>query len=272
MLGQLNMEGKDKVQTAIDRLKRFEPEEGYYLAFSGGKDSVTIKALADMAGVKYDAHYSVTSIDPPELVQFVKTFPDVTFDFPRYKDGSIVTMWNLIPRQKMPPTRIVRYCCDHFKEQNGEGRFKVMGVRWSESSKRQQNRGGLELAKRKSHRAQKFDPDDDALKAIVDGNAVRNLNPIIDWTEWDVWEFINSNGVRYCSLYDEGFKRLGCIGCPLGGAKSQCREFDRWAKYRENYIKAFERLIDVRKENGMDTEWETGEEVLRWWLQQEGEE
>lgn len=46
---QLNMYGKDKVQTAIDRFKSFEPEEGYYLAFSGGKDSVVIKALADMA-------------------------------------------------------------------------------------------------------------------------------------------------------------------------------------------------------------------------------
>lgn len=70
MLGQLNFQGKDKVQTAIERLKVFEPEEGYYLAFSGGKDSVVVKALADMAEIKYDTHYNVTSIDPPELVQY----------------------------------------------------------------------------------------------------------------------------------------------------------------------------------------------------------
>lgn len=66
---QLNFSGKDKVEVAIDRLKSFEPEEGYHLAFSGGKDSVVIKALADMAQVKYDAHYNLTSVDPPELVQ-----------------------------------------------------------------------------------------------------------------------------------------------------------------------------------------------------------
>lgn len=57
---------------SIERLKAFEPEEGYYLAFSGGKDSVVCKALLDMAGCKYDAVYRVTSVDPPELVRFIK--------------------------------------------------------------------------------------------------------------------------------------------------------------------------------------------------------
>lgn len=110
MLNQLNMSGLDKVEVAIKRLQLFEPEGGYYLAFSGGKDSVVIKALADMAGVKYDAHYNVTSVDPPELVQFIRIYyPDVEWEYPRYKDGTRITMWNLIPRKKMPPTRIVRY-------------------------------------------------------------------------------------------------------------------------------------------------------------------
>ena len=149
MLGQLSINGLDKVETAIKRLQTYEPPEGYYLCFSGGKDSVTIKALADMAVVKYDAHYSVTSIDPPELVQFVKTFPDVELVFPKYKDGSVVTMWNLIPKKKMPPTRIARYCCEYFKEQHGRDRFTVMGVRWAESSKRQQNRGAWKRVQRK---------------------------------------------------------------------------------------------------------------------------
>lgn len=31
---------KSKVEKSIERLKAFEPKEGYYLAFSGGKDSV----------------------------------------------------------------------------------------------------------------------------------------------------------------------------------------------------------------------------------------
>lgn len=151
MIGQFNFAGKTKVEVAIERLKTFEPPEGYYLAFSGGKDSITIKALADMAGVKYDAHYNVTSVDPPELVQFIKKHhPDVAFEYPRYKDGKVVTMWNLIPQKKMPPTRVVRYCCEKLKEGGGEGRFVVTGVRWAESAKRKNNRGGWNYKGKKS--------------------------------------------------------------------------------------------------------------------------
>ena len=101
MIHQLDFNGVDKVEKAIRRLQLYEPPEGYYLCFSGGKDSVVIKALADMAGVKYDAHYNVTSVDPPELVRFIKReYPEVEFDYPRDKDGNRVTMWNLIPRKK----------------------------------------------------------------------------------------------------------------------------------------------------------------------------
>ena len=147
MIGQLDIYGRDKVETAIERLKTFEPPEGYFLAFSGGKDSVVIKALADMAGVKYDAHYSLTSVDPPELVQFIKTFDDVAIDVPKDKDGNRVTMWNLIPKKKMPPTMKVRYCCEELKESGGHGRLTITGVRWAESVNRKRNQGGVTVVK-----------------------------------------------------------------------------------------------------------------------------
>lgn len=142
MLGQLNMYGMDKVELAIERLKAYEPEEGYFLAFSGGKDSVVVKALCDMAGVKYDAHYHITTVDPPELVQFVKTFDDVEMEAAVDRDGKRITMWNLIPKHKTPPTRLIRYCCEHLKESGGEGRVTVTGVRWAESPRRRKNQGG----------------------------------------------------------------------------------------------------------------------------------
>lgn len=132
----------EKVKSSIERIKAFEPEEGYYLAFSGGKDSVVCKALLEMAGVKYDAHYRVTSVDPPELVRFIRDkHPDVERDIPRYSDGKPITMWNLIPKKLMPPTRLVRYCCSSLKESGGDGRMTVTGVRWAESVNRQRNQG-----------------------------------------------------------------------------------------------------------------------------------
>lgn len=128
---------RTKVENAIKRLQSFEPPEGYYVAFSGGKDSQCIYHLCQMAGVKFDAHYNVTSVDPPELVQFIKRqYPDVIFDLPRYADGSRITMWNLIPRKGIPPLRTQRYCCEELKEASGEGRIVVTGVRWAESARR----------------------------------------------------------------------------------------------------------------------------------------
>ena len=144
MIHQLNIYGKDKVQVAIDRLKTFEPPEGYYLAFSGGKDSVVIKALADMAEVKYDAHYMHTSVEHPDVVRFTKKYhPDVSIDYPRDKDGNRVTMWNLIPKKKLPPTRVARYCCAELKETGGKGRMTITGVRWAESPNRKKNQGEI---------------------------------------------------------------------------------------------------------------------------------
>ena len=146
MLGQMQMlpDGRvaDKVDMAIRRLQAFEPNDGYYVAFSGGKDSQCVYHLAKMAGVKFDAHYNVTSVDPPELIRFIKrNYPDVIWDYPKDRDGKIVTMWNLIPRKQMPPTRLARYCCEWFKESSGQGRVTVTGVRWAESRGRAENQG-----------------------------------------------------------------------------------------------------------------------------------
>lgn len=275
VLGQLNIYGMDKVEVSIERFKAFEPEEGYFLAFSGGKDSCVIKALADMANVKYDAHYTVTSVDPPELVRFIKEkHPDVSMDIPRYPDnykneklrGKQITMWNLIPEKKMPPTRIVRYCCAELKEPHGEGRFVVTGVRHAESAKRR-SRGGLELAEKKSHRMKNYDPDEPTKEMFYHCQiyARKMLNPIIDWTEEDVWEFIHKYNIPYCSLYDEGWKRLGCIGCPMGTAEHRKREFKKWPKYRTAYIHAFDKMIAKRNEDNKENYRKTGDELCKSW-------
>ena len=263
MLDQLNMRGLNKVEVAIRRLQMFEPTEGYYLCFSGGKDSCVIKALADMAGVKYDAHYNLTSVDPPELIHFIKEkHPDVEFEVPRYKDGTRKTMWNLIPYKKMPPTRIVRYCCEHLKEGGGEGRFCVTGVRHAESAKRTQ-RGGLEVAAkgRKRMRVDPDNPDNEEMVRVCPNRGKHILNPIIDWEDADVWEFIKTYNVPYCSLYDQGYKRLGCIGCPM--ASNRQNELEKYPKYKRAYIRAFDRML-----RNMDkaTTWETGEDVYEFWV------
>ena len=153
---------QEKVQKSIERLKSFEPAEGYYLAFSGGKDSVICKALLDISRCKYHAVYRVTSVDPPELVRFIKNqHPDVVREVPRDKDGNPITMWNLIPKRTMPPTRLIRYCCNSLKESGGVGEMTVTGVRWAESVNRRHNQGVVTIVDRNAHKADYFSENRD---------------------------------------------------------------------------------------------------------------
>ena len=293
MIGQLSLslDGRirDKVEMSLDILRQFEPAEGYYLAFSGGKDSQCVYHLAKMAGVKFDAHYSVTSVDPPELVRFIKTnYPDVKFEIPHDKDGKPITMWNLIPKRLMPPTKIVRYCCEALKESHGKYRVTMTGVRKSESINRKKNQGmvtvmspGKKVVKQIEETGAEFTKtdrgglilnyDNDDSKNVVDlcyRTTKTLINPIIEWDEEDVWHFLNSNGIEHCCLYDEGSKRIGCIGCPMGTISHRIAELERWPKYKEGYKKAFKRMLEVRNERGVERDWNTPEEVFDWWLRE----
>lgn len=192
-----------------------------------------------MAGVKYDAHYNLTTVDPPELVRFIREqHPDVAIDRPKY------TMWELIPRQRMPPTRLSRYCCEDLKERGGEGRVVMTGIR-AEESNRRAKRSMVEQC----YKVQKS-----------------YVHPIIDWSEYDVWAFIHEQGIPFCSLYAEGFDRIGCIMCPFGHRAQRLRDAARWPKYYASYLRAFERLVQVRRANGKPLTWQTGQEVMDWWL------
>jgi len=235
---QPDLWGSTHVDKAIERLRTFEPPEGYYLAFSGGKDSVTILRLAEMAGVKFDAHYHVTTVDPPELVKFIKEqHPDV------HRDRPEMSMFRLILHKNWPPMRRQVYCCERLKEHGGDGRVVVQGVRWAESAKRKNVRKMVELC---------------ALRSM------RTVNPIIDWSDSEVWEFIRHEKVPYCSLYDEGWKRLGCILCPKGGYPKE--EAKRWPKIAKAYINTFDRLLELRAKIGKTQRFESGQELFDWWI------
>ena len=211
-----------KLEIAIERIKTFEPRGGYYLAFSGGKDSICCYQLLKMAGVKFDAWYNNTTVDPPELIRFIrKEYPDVKWNNPEK------TMWKLIEEKLMPPTRTVRYCCDILKESGGDGRFVVTGVRWAESTRRKNSRKMIELdsygsksKKMIKNREIFLNSDNDEKRKMIETCVIKGknvLNPIIDWEDWEVWEFIKSNGFKYPTLYNQGYSRLGCIGCPMQG-------------------------------------------------------
>lgn len=273
----------EKEKRAIAYLKSFEPEdEPYYLCYSGGKDSDCIRILAALAGVKHDIANNHTTVDAPETVRYIRSIPNVIISYPE------MSMWELIVYHKVPPTRLMRYCCTELKERGGTGKVKITGVRWAESLKRKEASDIVKVIGKPKTTQKLADNLGAEYRVTKGGGLVLNvdnaesrrfvescyrttstmINPIVDWTDEDVWDFLRHYGCEGNPLYQCGFKRIGCIGCPLGGQRSMKREFALYPKYRNLYVRAFDRMLEARREAGLliDERWHCGEDVMRWWV------
>ncbi len=271
----------DLEKVAIMRLREGAEISKYYygkplmLCYSGGKDSEIILDLALKSGIDFEVQHSHTTADAPETVYHIRNkFKKLeskgikcNIDMPRYK-GKPTSMWSLIPLKGMPPTRLVRYCCSILKEIAGANRAIITGVRRAESFKRQ-SRGILETySSNKSDRIILNNDNDDKRRIIehcqLQGKTI--INPICDWTDDDVKEYVQQEHITLNPLYSCEFSRVGCIGCPMAG-KKRFAEFARYPKYRDLYIRAFDELVQVRKRNGKATQWLSGIDVYHWWME-----
>jgi phosphoadenosine phosphosulfate reductase len=222
---QLYLDKTDKIQEAIAFIREHEPPEGYFLGFSGGKDSVVLYNLVVKSGVKFQAYYSATGIDPPEVIQFIKrNYKDVVFLRPK-----IPFMVEI--QTRILPIRQIRWCCDSLKKDPSKNillKHRLMGVRAEESFLRR-NRGQINTFPKNI-----------------------NYHPIFNWLEWEIWDYIESNNLPYCRLYDEGFDRIGCVICPfINSIPWKLKQHkERWPKM----YAAFERAV-LTSEKFKDTPW-----------------
>lgn len=271
----------DLEKTSIFRLREGAEISKYYydkplmLCYSGGKDSDVILDLAIKSGIDFELQHSHTTADAPETVYHIrKKFKELELqgikciiNMPKFK-GNSTSMWSLIPAKGMPPTRLMRYCCSILKETAGANRAIATGVRRAESLKRQ-SRGILETYT--SNKSQKIilNNDNDDKRQIIEHCQLQGktiVNSICDWSDDDVKEYIQQEHITLNPLYSYGFSRVGCIGCPFAG-KKRFIEFARYPKYRDLYISAFDKMVQVRKQNGKVTQWFSGIDVYHWWMQ-----
>lgn len=260
---------KEKMLHSIQLLRKaerialsYDNENGFYLAFSGGKDSQALYHIAELAGVKFDAHMNLTSVDPPEVIRFVKqSYPEVDLIKPKK------SIYQRAIENQILPTMRVRWCCAEYKENAGAGRVTLIGIRHQESSRRAK-RNEVEISNRKfsgtlegldeyrqelkakrARRKSKKDgvnitnADQEQTLGCISGKESLLISPIIHWNEKDVWEFLNEViQVPHCSLYDEGWHRIGCIGCPMSSAKQKQIENTRYPHVKRNWIKAIKAI------------------------------
>ena len=237
-LAQLNFMGNNKIDVAIMRIREFEPPDGYWLAFSGGKDSVVIYDLAVKSGVNFTGHYCRTGIDPPELVRFIKqNYPGVIWHKPEK------SIWKQVEKRGFP-LRGRRWCCGTLKDLHGRGNRLMTGIRWQESPARRRRR---------------------MFEVCRTYKDTSYLHPIVDWDTSEVWEYIHGQGLSYCSLYDEGFRRLGCVLCPFATAKQAAIEMARWPKLAAAWYRAGRRFYENIDRSDVNR-WTTYEDVWRWWI------
>ena len=225
----------DKEQKAFERLRLgAEMSKQYYdalliICYSGGKDSDVLVQLAINSGIDFEVLHNHTTADAPETVQHIRdTFKrlelqgiNCTVEYPVYK-GKRTSMWELIPQKLMPPTRLMRYCCSILKEKGGQNRAIATGVRWAESRARSK-RGIYEDINRNNDKKIILNNDNDDKRLLFERcekQAKTVVNPIIDWQETDIWDYIKDNDTPCNPLYCE-LSRIGCIGCPLSSKKNR---------------------------------------------------
>lgn len=231
-------------------------DDALIIGFSGGKDSQCILELAKMAGVSFRAIYRVTTIDPPQNVNFIKEFyPEVERQLPKRN------FWQLCEAHNMLPNRWCRFCCGELKENAVPLTVTITGVRREESVRRSQ-RGEVVLYSRKRHpffvqgTFNEFEQEKAKQSEIqcMQGKDHIVINPILTWSEQHVWQFIKDRNLPVNPLYQTQ-ARVGCICCPIAGKRSIIRDAKAYPKYFAAWLRLITRIWHNKRAMG-DLRWE----------------
>ena len=247
----------------------YDKEDGFYLAFSAGKDSQALFHMAELAGVKFKGHVNWTSVDPPQVIRFKrKYYPEVVEHKPKK------SIYDLAIDRGILPSMRIRWCCADLKESAGAGKVTLIGIRAEESTRRAKRHevevsdkrfsGNLdefeqwrkaEIAKREERLIKKMKREGKKVNedefSLQSDNEVRCINgkdsilvsPIFNWTERDVWTFLNEVvRVPHCELYDQGYKRIGCILCPMSQHRQKIRELKDFPHVKRGWIRAIKAI------------------------------
>ena len=278
-----------KIDTAYERFRWAAKEADrlfdrpLVVQYSGGKDSDVILQLAKESGVPFRVAHSLTTADPPDNVYYIRRV------FAQLREEGIDcrinvpkrSLWKIMRETLVIPSRIMRVCCSELKERKmPDAPYIVTGVRWAESASRRA-KSGIAMVYTASDRSTRaaaaglLTTDDASSRRLFEQcqmKGVRVLNPIIDWSDDDVWSYLRDRGIEGNPLYKEGWTRIGCVGCPLAGKRARELAFARYPKLYKAWADAIAYVIERRREMGnpmvlMGRPVESVDDVLAsgWW-------
>ena len=265
----LTQEQESKIATAYERL-RWAAKEAERLfdmplvvQYSGGKDSDVILQLAKESGVPFRVTHNLTTADPPDNVYYIRRVfaalrqegIDAKINVPKR------SLWRIMRETLVIPSRMMRVCCGELKERKmPDAPYIVTGVRWAESASRRAKSGIAMVYTECAHTGEQaaaaaglLTTDDASSRRLFEQcrmRGVRVLNPIIDWSDDDVWSYLHSRGISANPLYKEGWTRIGCVGCPLAGRRARQLAFARYPKLYKAWRDAIAYVIERRREMG----------------------
>jgi len=230
------LHGKPLETVAIDRIGNFATKNRpVVVAYSGGKDSEVVLELAKRSGVTFTTIHNICPMDPAETRAWIHQKPYVQFSRPTMSLAEAAAYY------KTMPYRDRRWCCRVFKEHAPSGSLVVTGIRWDESPNRNKRRM-IEHCRRDM--------------------SIHYLNPIIDWSTDEVWTYIFTRKLKTHPLYAQGFRRIGCVNCPLTDYSEAYAK--RWPNVTAVWRKLAE-YVHTAQTNNPRWEFESPEHLFQAW-------
>lgn len=232
-----------KIQASLQRIEEWHEYHGgkVYVGFSGGKDSTVLLHLVRSLFPEVPAVFCNTGLEFPEIVDFVKSTDNVRIIRPAKSFRKVIADHGYPVISKEQSQFI--YQMRHTKSEKmkhrltyGSGSFGKISERWKYLVNAPFKISAKCCDIIKKHPFHQFEKETE-LKSIIgvmaENSRLRRGNylqygcnkfegkkkiskPLSFWLEKDIWEYIERESVPYCSIYDLGYERTGCMFCMFG--------------------------------------------------------
>jgi len=262
-----------KVQMSLLRIREFYEycEGNVYVAFSGGKDSVVLLDLVRSLYPKTEAVFCNTGLEFPEIVKFCKDTENCTIIRPEKKFKQVIEEYGYPVVSKEQALYIRQY-----RHTNSQ---KLRNVRWNGKQYGAMTKGKIfdkwkylvdapfEISERCCHWLKKrpslnfnrmsgkfpflgLRADDSILRQrlyltsgcnVMDGKMSQG-RPLAIWNDENIWGYIEQKNLGYCTIYNQGYDRTGCLFCGFGVHLEE--QPNRFQRLQQTHPKLWEYCMD----------------------------